>query len=141
MAVLVLADHDGSAMTQPTRSTVAAAQKLGEVHVLALGPASAAQAASKLPGVAKVLHSDAEAYAHGLAEPVAALLVAMAPSYSHLLAPASAAGKNVMPRVAAPFSFSRTASSTAISSKGFMDILTFAVSTPVPSAFTRTFTL
>jgi electron transfer flavoprotein alpha subunit len=101
MAVLVLADHDGQAMTQPTRSAVAAAQKLGEVHLLVLGAAAAAQAGAKLPGVAKVLHSEAEQYAHGLAEPVAALLVAMAPTYSHLLAPASAAGKNVMPRAAA----------------------------------------
>jgi electron transfer flavoprotein alpha subunit len=101
MAVLVLADHDGSAVTQPTRSTVAAAQTLGEVHVLVLGAAAAAQAAAAMPGVARVLHSDAPLYANGLAEPVSALLVAMAPGYSHLLAPASAAGKNVMPRVAA----------------------------------------
>ena len=101
MAVLVLVDHDGSAVTQPTRSTVAAAQKLGEVHALVLGPAAVAQAAAKLPGVTKVLQSEAPQYQHGLAEPVAALLVALAPNYSHLLAPASAAGKNVMPRVAA----------------------------------------
>ncbi|MBK1661546.1 electron transfer flavoprotein subunit alpha/FixB family protein [Paracraurococcus ruber] len=101
MAVLVLVDHDGSAVTQPTRSTVAAAQKLGEVHALVLGARAAAEAAAKLPGVAKVLHSDAEQYAHGLAEPTAALLVAMADGYSHLLAPASAGGKNVMPRAAA----------------------------------------
>ncbi|MBX6746687.1 MAG: electron transfer flavoprotein subunit alpha/FixB family protein, partial [Acetobacteraceae bacterium] len=101
MAVLVLADHDGSAVTQPTRSTVAAASKLGEVHVLVLGAAAAAQSAAKLPGVAKVLHGDAEIYANGLAEPIAALLVKLAPDYSHLLAPASAAGKNVMPRAAA----------------------------------------
>ena len=101
MAVLVLADHDGSAVTQPTRSTVAAASKLGEVHVLVLGARAAADAAAKLPGVAKVLHADAEPLAKGLAEPVAALLVGLAPGYSHLLAPASAAGKNVMPRVAA----------------------------------------
>jgi len=101
MPVLVLADHDGSAVSQPTRSAVAAALKLGEVHVLVLGAAGAAAAAAKLPGVAKVLHCDAAAYANLLAEPVAALLVAMAPGYSHLLAPASAAGKNVMPRVAA----------------------------------------
>ncbi|HYZ34398.1 MAG TPA: FAD-binding protein [Crenalkalicoccus sp.] len=101
MAVLVLADHDGQAVTQPTRSTVAAAAKLGEVHLLVLGPRAAAEAGAKLPQVAKVLHSDAEPYAHGLAEPVAALLVQMAPAYTHLLAPASAAGKNVMPRVAA----------------------------------------
>jgi electron transfer flavoprotein alpha subunit len=82
MAVLVLVDHDGTAVTQPTRSTVA-------------------EAAAKMAGVAKVLHSEAEQYAHGLAEPIAALLVALAPNYSHLLAPASAAGKNVMPRAAA----------------------------------------
>jgi electron transfer flavoprotein alpha subunit len=101
MAVLVLADHDGSAVTQPTRSAVAAASQLGEVHVLALGARGGADAAARLPGVAKVLHADAEPLAKGLAEPVAALLVAMAPGYTHLLAPASAAGKNVMPRVAA----------------------------------------
>ena len=101
MAVLVLVDHDGAAVTQPTRSTVAAAEKLGEVHALVLGPKAVAEAAAKMAGVAKVLHSDAEQYAHGLAEPIAALLVALAPNYSHLLAPASAAGKNVMPRAAA----------------------------------------
>ena len=101
MAVLVLVDHDGTAVAQPTRSAVAAAQKLGEVHALVLGPQAVAQEVSQVAGVAKVLHSDAEIYAHGLAEPTAALLVALAPEYSHLLAPASAAGKNVMPRVAA----------------------------------------
>ena len=101
MAVLVLADHDGSAVTQPTRSAVAAASKLGDVTVLVLGPAAAAQSAAAVSGVANVLHSDNALYANNLAEPVAALLVSMAPGYSHLLAPASAAGKNVMPRVAA----------------------------------------
>ena len=101
MAVLVLADHKDGALTQPTRSTVAAGAKLGEVHVLVAGNAGAAAAAAKLPGVAKVLTADGEAYANGLAEPLAALLVALAPNYSHLLAPASAAGKNVMPRAAA----------------------------------------
>ena len=101
MAVLVLADHDGSAVTQPTRSAVAAASKLGDVTVLVLGAAAAAQAAAQVAGVAKVLHSEDALYANNLAEPVAALLVALAPNYSHLLAPASAAGKNVMPRVAA----------------------------------------
>ncbi len=101
MAVIVLADHDGSAVTQPTRSAVAAAMKLGDVTVLVLGPRAAADSAAQVAGVAKVLHSDNALYANNLAEPVAALLVAMAPGYSHLLAPASAAGKNVMPRVAA----------------------------------------
>ena len=103
MAVLVLADHQDGALTQPTRSTVAAAAKLGDVHVLIAGGATgaAAAAAAKLPTVAKVLTAEAEIYAHGLAEPMAALLVALAPGYSHLLAPASAGGKNVMPRAAA----------------------------------------
>ncbi|WP_207537963.1 electron transfer flavoprotein subunit alpha/FixB family protein [Sabulicella rubraurantiaca] len=103
MAVLLLADHDGSAVSQPTRSAVAAAAKLGEVHVLVLGEgaAAAAQSAAALPSVAKVLLADDASLAHRLAEPVAALLVSLAPNYSHLVAPASAAGKNVMPRVAA----------------------------------------
>ncbi len=100
MAVLVLADHKDGGITQPTRSTVAAAAQLGDVHVLLVGEgaAAAAPAAAKIAGVAKVLTG---AEAPVLAEPLAALLVAMAPGYSHLLAPASASGKNVMPRVAA----------------------------------------
>jgi len=101
MAVLVLADHDGAAVSQPTRSAIAAGAKLGDVHVLVLGSAAAAASAGAVAGVAKVLTSEDALYAHGLAEPLAALLVALAPGYSHLLAPASAAGKNVMPRVAA----------------------------------------
>jgi electron transfer flavoprotein alpha subunit len=101
MTVLVLADHDGSAVTQPTRSAIAAAAKLGNVHVLVFGARAAADSAAKVAGVAKVLHTEDALYANGLAEPVAALLVGLAPEYSHLLAPASAAGKNVMPRLAA----------------------------------------
>src|SRR3712207_1390006 len=101
MPVLVLADLTGSEVSQPTRSAVAAAQKIDpEVHVLALG-AESAQAAAKLPGVAKVLKAAGPAYEHGLTEPTAALLVSLAPNYTHLLAPGSATGKNVMPRVAA----------------------------------------
>ncbi|MBR0682092.1 electron transfer flavoprotein subunit alpha/FixB family protein [Roseomonas eburnea] len=100
MAVLVLADHKDGGITQPTRSTVAAAAALGDVHVLLVGEgaAAAAPAAARIAGVAKVLTG---AEAPVLAEPLAALLVSMAPGYSHLLAPASASGKNVMPRVAA----------------------------------------
>jgi electron transfer flavoprotein alpha subunit len=101
MAVLVLADRSGAAVSQPTRSAVAAAAKIGgEVHVLVLG-AEGAAAAAKLPGVAKVLVAGGPAHEHGLAEPAAALLVALAPGYAHLLAPGSAMGKNIMPRVAA----------------------------------------
>ncbi|WP_160123064.1 electron transfer flavoprotein subunit alpha/FixB family protein [Rhodovarius lipocyclicus] len=103
MAILILADHDGAAVTQPTRSTVAAGAKLGEVHLLLVGEgaATAAASASQIPSVAKVLVAEDASLAKRLAEPTAALLVSLAGGYSHLLAPASAAGKNVMPRVAA----------------------------------------
>ncbi len=103
MAILILADHDGIAVSQPTRSAVAAGSRLGEVHLLLVGEgaAGAAAAAAQVAGVAKVLVCDAAALGKRLAEPTATLLVQLAPGYSHLLAPASAAGKNVMPRVAA----------------------------------------
>jgi electron transfer flavoprotein alpha subunit len=103
MAVLVLADHDGSALTQPTRSAIAAAAELGEVHVLLAGQGvgAVAAAAARTARVAKLLVADDPRYAHALAEPLAALLVALAPGYSHLLAPSSATGKNAMPRAAA----------------------------------------
>lgn len=103
MAVLVLLEFDASGIKQPSRSAVAAAQALGEVHALVagVGLGDAAAAAAKLPGVAKVLTADAPALDHLLAEPVAALLVAMAPNYSHILAATTAVGKNILPRVAA----------------------------------------
>jgi len=108
MALLVLADHDGRTIRQPTRSALAAAaliaaQAGGEVHVLVAGEgcAEAAAAAARLPGVAKVLHAEAPSLAHALAEPLAALLAALAPGYTHLLAAATTTGKNVMPRLAA----------------------------------------
>jgi electron transfer flavoprotein alpha subunit len=101
MAVLVLADRSVSAVSQPTRSAVAAATQIGgEIHLLVLG-AEGAAAAAQLPGVAKVLVAHGTGVEAALAEPVAALLVALAPGYSHLLAPGSAMGKNIMPRVAA----------------------------------------
>ncbi len=104
MAALVLLDHDAAGIKQPARSAVAAAAKLGgEVHALVAGHGArrAAEAASRLPGVSRVLLADAEMFAHALAEPLAALLVALAPGYDHLLSAATAVGKNVMPRVAA----------------------------------------
>ena len=103
MTALVLLEFDAAGIKQPSRSAVAAAAKLGEVHALVTGEnvAAAAAAATKLPGVAKVLAADAPSLAHALAEPLAALLVSLAPAYSHLLAAATAVGKNVMPRVAA----------------------------------------
>ena len=103
MTSLVLLEFDDLGIKQPSRSAVAAAQALGEVHVLVagidLGGASAA--AAKLPGVTKVLVADNAALDHLMAEPMAALLVELAPVYSHMLAATTAVGKNVMPRVAA----------------------------------------
>jgi electron transfer flavoprotein alpha subunit len=103
MTSLVLLEYDAAGIKQPSRSAVAAATALGEVHALVAGAnlAAAAQAAAKLPGIAKVLVADNPALDHLLAEPTAALLVTLAPAYSHLLAATSAVGKNVMPRVAA----------------------------------------
>ena len=103
MTALVLLEFDASGIKQPSRSAVAAAGKLGEVHALVAGSGldAAAQAAAKLPGVAKVLTADAPGLDHLLAEPTAALLVALAPAYDHLLAATTAVGKNIMPRVAA----------------------------------------
>jgi electron transfer flavoprotein alpha subunit len=104
MPALVIAEHDNASIKGATLNTVtAAAQCGGEVHVLVAGynAAAAAQAAARIAGVAKVLHADAEAFAHGLAENLAAQVLAVAKDYSHLLFPATAAGKNVAPRVAA----------------------------------------
>ncbi len=103
MGVLVLLDHEAGIIKQPSRSAIAAATKLGEVHALVAGHGvqAAAAAAAKLPGVAKVLLADAPDYAHAMAEPMTALLVSLAPGYSHLLAATTAIGKNIMPRVAA----------------------------------------
>jgi electron transfer flavoprotein alpha subunit len=103
MTALVLLDFDAAGIKQPSRSAIAAAARLGEVHALVAGAdtAAAAAAAAKLAGVAKVLRADGPAYEHALAEPLAALLVALAPGYDHLLAASTATGKNVMPRVAA----------------------------------------
>lgn len=104
MGILVVAEHDGAVLSPAVSNTLAAAQKMGgEVHVLVAGKevgAVAAQA-SKLAGVVKVLQADAAHYAHGLAEELAALVVGMAKAYSHVLAPATSFGKNLMPRVAA----------------------------------------
>jgi electron transfer flavoprotein alpha subunit len=103
MTVLVLLDHDEHGIKQPSRSAIAAAQQLGEIHALVVGSGvgEIGQAAAKLPGVTRVIVADAPVFEHPLAEPVAALLVSLAQPYSHLLAAASATGKNVMPRVAA----------------------------------------
>lgn len=104
MTALVIAEHDNATLKGATLNTVtAAAQCGGDVHVLVAGhnAGAAAAAAAQIAGVAKVIHADGEGFAHGLAENVAAQVLAIAGSYSHILFPATAGGKNVAPRVAA----------------------------------------
>jgi len=104
MTVLVIADHDNAAIKSATLNTVTAARACGgNVHVLVAGhnAGPAAQAASQIAGVAKVLHADSAAFANALAENMAAQVLALAANYSHILFAATAAGKNVAPRVAA----------------------------------------
>ncbi|NMM79155.1 electron transfer flavoprotein subunit alpha, partial [Acidovorax sp. SRB_24] len=104
MTVLVIAEHDNASVKGATLNTVTAAAACGgDVHVLVAGhnAAAAAQAAAQIAGVAKVLHADAAGLEHGLAENVAAQVLAIAQNYSHILFPATASGKNAAPRVAA----------------------------------------
>ncbi|HYD70417.1 electron transfer flavoprotein subunit alpha/FixB family protein [Azospirillum sp.] len=104
MQSLVLAEHNNAELKPATRAAVAAAAKLGAaVHVLVAGrnAGTVAEHAARTAGVGKVLLADDAAYASGLAEPLAALLARLAPGYSHVLAPATSSGKNVLPRVAA----------------------------------------
>jgi len=104
MSVLVIAEHDNASIKGATLNTVTAAAACGgDVHVLVAGHnvGAAAQAAAQIAGVAKVIHADAAGLAHGLAENVAAQVLAIAGNYSHILFPATAGGKNVAPRVAA----------------------------------------
>ena len=104
MTALVIAEHDNASLKGATLNTVTAALACGgDVHMLVAGhnAAGAAQAAAQVAGVSKVLHADADALGHGLAESVAAQVLGLAANYSHILFAATAAGKNVAPRVAA----------------------------------------
>ena len=104
MPTLLLADHDNATLKDSTNKALTAATEIGgEVHILVAGENAkpAAEAAAKLAGVTKVLLADDASYAHDLAEPLAALLVSLAPNYDVLIAAATTRSKNVMPRVAA----------------------------------------
>ncbi|MDQ5907390.1 MAG: electron transfer flavoprotein alpha subunit [Pseudomonadota bacterium] len=104
MAILVIAEHDNASLKPATLNAVSAAAKIGgDIHVLVAGSGcgAAAEAAAKVAGVAKVKVADAAHYADQTAESLAALIVANAAGYSHLIAPATTGGKNTMPRVAA----------------------------------------
>ncbi|MGM4990206.1 electron transfer flavoprotein subunit alpha/FixB family protein [Tardiphaga sp. 215_C5_N2_1] len=104
MPTLLLADHDNATLKDSTNKALTAATQIGgEVHILVAGQNAkpAAEAAAKLQGVTKVLLADDASYAHDLAEPLAALIVSLAPAYDVLIAAATTRSKNVMPRVAA----------------------------------------
>jgi electron transfer flavoprotein alpha subunit len=104
MAILVLAEHDNKELKQATLTAITAATKLGsDIHVLVAGSGSAgvADAASKAASVTKVLHADDASLEHQLAENVAPIIIEIAGNYSHILAPSTTTGKNILPRAAA----------------------------------------
>ena len=119
MTSLVIAEHDNATINGATLNTVTAAAACGgDVHVLVAGhnAGAAAAAAAQIAGVAKVIHADSEALAHGLAENVAAQVLAIAGNYSHILFPATAGGKNVAPRVAAKLDVAQISDITKVDS-------------------------
>ena len=119
MTALVIAEHDNASIKPATLNTVTAAAACGgDVHVLVAGhnAAEAAKAAGQIAGVSKVIHADSDALAHGLAENVAAQVLALAGSYSHILFPATASGKNVAPRVAAKLDVAQISDITKVDS-------------------------
>ncbi|MDD5335521.1 MAG: electron transfer flavoprotein subunit alpha/FixB family protein [Rhodoferax sp.] len=119
MTVLVIAEHDNASLKGATFNTVTAALQCGgDVHVLVAGAnaAPAAAAAAQIAGVAKVLHADSDGLAHGLAENMAAQILALASGYSHILFPATASGKNMAPRVAAKLDVGQISDITKVDS-------------------------
>ncbi len=119
MVALVIAEHDNGSLKGATHHTVtAAAQCGGDVHILVAGSncGAAAEAAAGIAGVAKVLVADAPHFADGLAENVAEQILAIAGEYSHILAPATAYGKNILPRVAAKLDVAQISEITKVDS-------------------------
>ncbi|MDB5902067.1 MAG: etfA [Betaproteobacteria bacterium] len=118
MAVLVLAEHDGKQLKPGVTNLLTAAAKLGDVTVLVAGTqaSEAAQAAAKVAGVKKVLLTEAPIYEGSAAENLAALVLTIAEQYSHILGPASAYGKNVLPRVAASLDVQQISEISAVES-------------------------
>ena len=119
MTSLVIAEHDNASIKAATLNTVTAAKACGgDVHVLVVGEgaAAAAAAAAQIAGVAKVIHAEGESLKDGLAENVAAQVLAIAGSYSHILFPATANGKNVAPRVAAKLDVAQISDITKVDS-------------------------
>ena len=104
MSTLIIAEHTNAALSPSTGKALSAAIAMGsDVHILVAGSncKPAADAAAKLAGVSKVLVADAPHLAHGLAEEIAEVVLSLASGYSAIVAPATASGKNILPRVAA----------------------------------------
>jgi len=121
MTILVIAEHDNASIKAATLNTVAAAAKIGgDIHVLVAGSNAqgAADAAAKIAGVAKVLLADAPQLAEGLAENIDGTVLNIAKEYSHILAPATAYGKNIAPRIAAHLDVAQISDITAVDSAG-----------------------
>jgi electron transfer flavoprotein alpha subunit len=119
MTSLVVAEHDNASIRGATLNTVtAAAQCGGDVHVLVAGhnAGEAAKQASQIAGVAKVIHAEGAQFEHGLAENMAAQVLAIAAGYSHILFPATASGKNIAPRVAAKLDVGQISDVTKVDS-------------------------
>lgn len=119
MTALVIAEHDNASLKGATLNAVTAASQMGgDVHVLVAGnnAAAAAQAAAQVAGVAKVLHAEGAALGDALAENLAAQVLAVAGSYSHIVFPATASGKNVAPRVAAKLDVAQISDITKVDS-------------------------
>lgn len=119
MSILVIAEHDNKTINPGTLNTIAAASKLGgDIHVLVAGlnAQPVAEAAAKITGVAKILHADDAAYEHDLAENIAPLIAGVGKAYSHVVAPASFFGKNVLPRAAALLDVAQVTDVVAIES-------------------------
>jgi len=119
MTTLVIAEHDNAVLKGSTLNTITAATQCGgDVHVLVAGfnAGAVAQVAAQIAGVSKVLHADATYFADGLAENVAEQALAIAAAYSHILAPATAYGKNILPRVAAKLDVSQISEITKVDS-------------------------
>lgn len=117
MAILVIAEHDNTALKGATLNTITAAQQIGgDIHLLVAGfnCQPAADAAAKVAGVSKVLQADNAAYEHQLAENLAKLVLELGRDYSHILAPATTTGKNFMPRVAALLDVAQISDITAV---------------------------
>ena len=119
MTTLVIAEHNNASIKGATLNTVTAALACGgDVHVLVAGSGAgaAATAAAAIAGVSKVIHADGAQFANGLAENVAAQVLAIAPAYSHILFPSTASGKNIAPRVAAKLDVGQISDITKVES-------------------------